>query len=160
MNFDDHGNLMPHQIHRIEAAEFKTEFVEKLPLSGTRSRLFHSLLGYNSDLVGLLKMPLRQWLNGSFVATKLNPEDIDVVNFVDNQAFDKNPDELMAFFTVGGSLEVWNVDAHLIPVYEETDERHENTLARIAYFQKWFGRDKVGRPKGFLEWQLSYEPGN
>ncbi len=64
--------------------------------------------------------------------------------------YDDQIEAIMRFLTVGGSLEVYRVDGHLIPVYEQTDERYATTMARISYFRKWFGQDRNGNPKGIL----------
>ncbi len=151
MQFDEHGNLTPYEPIPVKQTEIQNELVRSFPLSMTRDNLFDSFVRYNEELGAALKNEFRQWVDGSFVTIKQNPADVDIANFIANDRFDVNADALMPFFTVGGSLETWSVDAHLIPVYSESDERYENTLARIRYFRKWFGRDKMNRPKGFLE---------
>jgi hypothetical protein len=60
---------------------------------------------------------------------------------------------LIDFFTVGGSSDTYLVDAHLIVVYEKTDERYELTVSRMAYFRKWFGTDRMGNARGILALQ-------
>lgn len=57
----------------------------------------------------------------------------------------------MHFLNIGESLENYGVDGHLIPVYLPGDERFENTLLRLKYFREWFGHDREGNRKGFIE---------
>jgi hypothetical protein len=55
---------------------------------------------------------------------------------------------------VGGSGERYLIDGHLIPIYDEKDVRHENTLLRMEYFKNLFGEDREGNPKGFVELKI------
>jgi hypothetical protein len=57
----------------------------------------------------------------------------------------------LPYLTVGGSIETYQIDAHLIPIYEQHDPRFENTALRINYFKRWFGHDRNEHPKGFIE---------
>ncbi|WP_373515239.1 hypothetical protein [Persicitalea sp.] len=116
------------------------------------SRALRELDTDRIDLFDITDASVSQWLNGSFVTLKSDPEDIDLVNFIPfNDNLDNALEKLIPYFTVGGSMEKYRIDAHLVPVYPESDPRFENTKLRTAYFERWFGHDRDGYSKGFIE---------
>ena len=150
--FDDHGNLFPYQKSKLKINDCLDLFVSDFPASQTRQTLFDNLLRYRSAIFSELNQNFKQWINGSFTTQKLNPNDIDLANLIPySDALDSKIETILPYFTVGGSLEMYQMDAHLIPVYDETDPRFENTKLRLAYFEHWFGHDRNDRPKGFIE---------
>lgn len=150
--FDSLGNLFPYQRSECKINDCVNLLVNNFPASQTRQILFDNLLKYRAAIFSELNQTFAQWLNGSFTTQKLNPNDIDLANLIPyNDALDATIESLLPFFTVGGSLETYQVDAHLIPIYSETDPRFENTKLRLAYFEHWFGHDRNDNPKGFIE---------
>lgn len=150
--FDDQGNLFPYQKSNLKISECWDLFVNNFPASQTRQTLFDNLLRYRSAIFSELNQNFTQWINGSFATQKLNPNDIDIANLIPyNDALDSKIETVLPYFTVGSSLETYQMDAHLIPVYDQTDPRFENTKLRLAYFEHWFGHDRNDNPKGFIE---------
>lgn len=152
ISFDEWGNIYPYQKIGLDIEECFKALVGDFPLSQTRGFLFNNLLRYRADLFQTANFSFPQWINGSFVTEKLNPNDIDLVNLIPyGDDIEQNIESLMPYFSVGGSTENYQVDAHLIPIYNETDPRSENTKLRLDYFEKWFGHDRKYHPKGFIE---------
>lgn len=61
-------------------------FVTPFPSSATRHRIHQSFCRYRTE-VAALGVPATQWVDGSFVdSSRLDPEDVDVVNFCESSA--------------------------------------------------------------------------
>ena len=56
-----------------------------------------------------------QWINGSFVTTKENPNDIDFVTFIDSTIFKQNEAKLEEFWSF--ALEDEGLDAYIVKIY-------------------------------------------
>ena len=152
ISFDERGNIYPYQKVELAIDSCFDAFVSNIPLSRTRGVLFDNLLRYRAELFQKANCSFLQWLNGSFVTQKLNPNDIDLANLIPyDDDIEQQIETLMPYFSLGGSLEKYQIDAHLIPVYPENDIRFENTKLRLAYFEKWFGHDRAYHSKGFIE---------
>lgn len=147
MNFDDQGNLFPYEI----ISTTPTQMAESLTDSAKRRELFNLFTAYSRDLQFVLNSPFDQLVGGSFVSRLPEPNDIDVANLI---ALPDPDDDLieaiMPFLLIGGSMDTYQIDGHLIPVYAPDDERYANTIARIAYFRRWFGFDRHDFPRGIL----------
>ncbi|WP_439585576.1 DUF6932 family protein [Dyadobacter bucti] len=151
-HFDSNGNLAPFEKLSFELSAVRDFFVTAFPSSSTRQQLFNGLNRYRGDIAREIDGILSQWIGGSFVTQKLDPADIDIANLIQYDIKSEfEIEKLMPFLTIGGSAEKYGVDAHLIPVYPLGDERYENTLLRLKYFNEWFGHDRNGNPKGFIE---------
>ena len=94
LNFDLRGNLFPYEIIPCDLSEFSSVFVDKFSNSQSRKLHFDRYLKYSTDLKILVDLPfLKQWVNGSFVTLKNNPDDIDFITFLDHsvvKSLDKN----------------------------------------------------------------------
>jgi hypothetical protein len=82
ITFDEKGNLEPYHLISMNLTTLEANFVYDFPNSNKRKILFQNLINYQLDLRNLLKMSFIQWIDGSFVSNKLNPQDIDLVNLI------------------------------------------------------------------------------
>jgi len=152
VTFDNFGNLYPHNIISCNLKKCNELFVYEFPNSNTRLALFESYIAYRKAIFSVVGQPFKQWVNGSFITQKQNPNDIDLANLIPyNDELDARIEQILPYFTVGGSIEIYQIDAHLIPIYSESDLRFENTQLRMDYFKRWFGQDRNENPKGFIE---------
>jgi hypothetical protein len=80
--------LLDAGIHYMSLAEFRTKFVDKFPHSKRRKVIFDCFSSYAGVLLST-GIVTEIWLNGSFVTSKEEPEDIDAVAFFDQIKADK-----------------------------------------------------------------------
>ena len=89
-SFDIHGFLKPYGKVITDFASFEAGFVEPFEADSTRHQLFQGYVRYNEDPKQLLgSIRYTQWVDGSFVSTKINPLDIDLVSLIDHKLVDQ-----------------------------------------------------------------------
>ena len=76
------GHLFPYEIIETNLDEFEREFVDNFEENSTRKEIFERYLNYLDVLQEICKEDFIQWIDGSFVATKSNPNDIDLVSII------------------------------------------------------------------------------
>lgn len=82
-DFDQNG-LLPDGVHSATRQDFEARCVTPFPASTTRPAIFAAFSNYQ-DAIAALTMNVTQWVDGSFVdQTRLDPDDVDVVNFGDS----------------------------------------------------------------------------
>ena len=157
MNFDPLGYLTPTGKHTIPIADFRSRFVEAFDQSSTRLEIFNGYIRYLNELKGIIGniAKLTQWIDGSFVTSKLNPGDIDLVSFLDNQIVEKYEDRLQALLS-SEARKAYCVDGYVVRVYPQYHPNHFRTISDIAYWNDWFGRTKPNQnrkryQKGYIE---------
>ena len=74
--------ILPDGVYPCDEAGLRAGFVAPFPDSETRPAIFEGFLRLRAEVVGL-GIPATQWVDGSFVEAKLDPEDVDVVSFLD-----------------------------------------------------------------------------
>jgi hypothetical protein len=87
---DSFPPLLPLGWHPMDLSGVRRLCVARFPDSITRARIMDGL----DAVVGQLNrsgLPIEVWVNGSFVTTKLNPDDSDVAVQVVGEAFDAAP---------------------------------------------------------------------
>lgn len=72
-------------------ATFEAVFVNSFPTSLTRRGIFEAYMDYLSQLTDAFGTGFYQWLGGSYITRKPNPEDLDVVTFLDYQRYESQP---------------------------------------------------------------------
>ena len=155
-SFDIRGHLKPYGKNRIEEKELKKHFVDPFNGSSTRKKLYEGFLRYNADLQQLLNnQHYVQWINGSFISTKINPRDIDLVNLIDYKLVSTYETELKRFTTSLGKEE-YGVDGYIVKVYPEEHKEYMRMESTLIYWQNWFSTSRRNRskkrfPKGFVE---------
>ena len=75
-------DVLPDGVHFADESMFRGRFVDDFPDSPERAAICAGFFRLRRDALeqGLIAT---QWVNGSFVETKLDPGDVDVVSFVD-----------------------------------------------------------------------------
>lgn len=148
-SFDKLGFLPP-EIIRCSITELYENFVEPFPLSETRKMLYENWLEYIGSLQELTGSGFTQWLNGSFVTTKLNPQDLDMVTFIDYQIYRKFETDLEPYWT--HHLEDQALDAYLVTIYPDYHPKFDEFK---GFKDRWFSRFSTAKGtngmKGFVE---------
>ncbi len=154
MIFDENGNLFPSEIIETDLQTIEKVFVEEMPFSATRRTLFANFLEYNALLKSILSTSCVQWIDGSFATMKRNPQDIDVITFVDFQDYERSSIELE-------KLKQWRfdknkgIDGYMIKVYPPNTpsaKLYENDRQQWAFLFHSIKKSK--QFKGFLQIKL------
>ena len=153
ISFDTNGNLVPYDCIKLTLHEVKAHFVDAFSESTLRSILFNSFINYVDDLHESINQAIQQWLGGSFISMKVNPNDVDCVNLISfDKWLDQNVELLIPYLLIGGSRDTYSVDGHLIAIYPPTDERYEAiTIPFITYWQNFLMNDRHNNPRGIVE---------
>jgi hypothetical protein len=152
------SGLLPVGRHLVVIDDVKTSLVDPFPTSPTRTGIFEWWVSHREALC-LVSPVVEQWLDGSFVSTKLDPADIDVVTVLDGPDFDALPlfQQRLTQSLVNGphTRDFWHCDSYAILRYPAGHPGHADYLARHDYWDDTWGHlgplDPRGRlPKGFL----------
>ena len=82
-SFDQNGNLTPYNQIETDLDALKANFIDAFPTSKTWKILFENYLRFVYRFQDKVFPYFEQWINGSFVNKKENPNDIDIVTFLD-----------------------------------------------------------------------------
>ncbi len=156
LRFDTNGNLTPPQIFRITLPLLEELFVDRIG-GEKRKELFRHYTRYINDLRNVLSDDFKQWIGGSFISIKSQPNDIDIVNLI---KFDDNTEllieKLLPFFLIGGAKDNYCVDGHLLAIYAENDERYHSITEPVRrYWNNWLGKDREDNVRGFIELNIT-----
>lgn len=134
----------------------KAKFVDLFGEGSSRKRLFSGYEQYNADLKSLLNnQKFFQWINGSFISTKINPRDIDIVNFIDYKLVGAHEKNLQGFINRQGKA-TFGIDGYIVKIYPKAHKNFIRTKSDLIYWENWFSmsiknRRKQRYPKGFVE---------
>lgn len=149
--FDEYGNLAPYEVQGMELVEFEAFFVGAFGLSDTRRRLFGNYLRYVEELRNIVGTGFVQWIDGSFVANKLNPRDIDFVTFLDGQRYQRYAKDLMRLRQYRLNKEM-GTDGYFVAVHPEGHEQYQDYVMDRAEWLFTFGTTRTPkRNKGIVE---------
>lgn len=152
MAFDAIGNL-PAGIHDYDMGQVKSEFVDSFPHSSTRPAILSGLTAYRSHLAAIVAH-FEQILDGSFVTSKNDPNDVDCFISADANVINNlGPAEQIAFQQmVSGKVtqSTYRVDAYLCAYVPQGDPNYDNYRAMRKYWLGEFGFDRNENPKGLV----------
>jgi hypothetical protein len=154
LHFDNRGYLTPYKVIPSTVKEMREYFVENIR-SETRKEIFEKYLRYSDDLKDVLGgIPLKQWVNGSFVTMKRSPKDIDLVTFIDHYAVNKIGNKIDNFRSIG-SRKTYGVDAYVMEIYPNESSFHRLMKYDLLEWENLFINnrpvDGLYAKKGFLE---------
>ena len=129
-------------LNDLALSDLEMYFLSSFPESTTRPALIEGLKAYLAHLKSL-GVQIELWVDGSFVTTKLNPSDVDLVLFAPAAGLDTlEPQKQEAFSAL--------VDRATIKQYFGCDVLFcpsENQNMR-SYWRGWYGFDRNEQPKG------------
>jgi hypothetical protein len=150
LNFDEKGFLKPYEIIDSALEFFKAIFVDNMEISKTRKPLFENYLQYLDAIKNVIPNGFHQWVDGSFVTQKQNPNDIDIVTFINFQDFERN----IKTFDI---LRRWRfdktkgIDGYFVPIFPEN---HRKSVVFEMEKKEWifqFCNDRNGNSKGIIQ---------
>ena len=155
LEFNEAGLLVPPSIIASTLEEFRNYFAIE-SAGDVRNKLFENYTAYVEELKKISGIEkLKQLIDGSFVTKKENPQDIDLVVFIDYDVFEDNSSKLKKF-VYPDSVIAYGLDCYIVKVYPETHKLYFAYKADMAYWISQFDKTKPGKrnkrtPKGFLE---------
>ena len=153
VTFNELGYL-PSGFHNKEPAEIKSAFVDNFPNSSSRKEIFEGYLKFCKTLMALGIKNFVQWLDGSFCTSKENPNDIDVVTFLDYDKLNALPSEnqklLMDIALNPYSKELFKCDSYVVLVYPKGHNDYQQYLTKRMYWRGVWGFDRYDKPKGII----------
>lgn len=150
------NGYLPTGRHVVTPEDVQTHFVDSFPESVTRARLYARWRRHWASLDSVLPI-LSQWVDGSYVTSKVDPGDIDVITFLDGEAFDNlaGPIQDMAAALLAGknTKAVWGIDSYPVFVFPDGHPSKSNETTASAEWDAWWSRvrDDDDQSKGYLE---------
>ena len=144
--------------HDADLAEVKRAFVYGFaPGNARRKKVFGAYQRHYQEWRRILdsRQPLEQWLDGSFISSKAEPRDLDMVTFLPARQLQELPqDEYNAMIALfpqchvkGGLLHSFHVPD--LPRDASPHERLEAEAQRERMFKR-FSSDRDGTQKGIV----------
>lgn len=153
LQFNEYGYLLPYGPVESDVITLEKVFVEEFLNSTTRRFLFEQYREFNKLICEMLPNGYTQWIDGSFVSRKLNPNDIDVVTFVDATLYDQFEKQ---FDVLRGwrNRQPKTVDGFFVRQYPENHRyrvRYDyDCIDWLNTFGTWIDRTQKTRDKGFI----------
>lgn len=151
IEFDEFGNSKPYGLISLSMEECENIFVVNFPTSNTRIDNWDGLQRFNTDLKTILKCPLKQWIDGSFVTNKLNPNDIDLVSFINELDFVPSLSLFDMNRSDGYPKKQYNIDGYVIIDLPESHPYYAKMEEQINYWKDFFSTDREDNPKSIVE---------
>jgi len=155
LTFDSRGNLTPNSNIKCSLQLFHETFVQNIS-STVREELFNNFQRYFQELTKVLESNfLTIWIDGSYTTKKTNPNDIDVVVFV-NYTSVENFEDKLENFKFPNSLSKFGIDAYMVKVYPREHKNYHLYISDEMYWRDLFEKNRRNRrgvkiPKGFIE---------
>lgn len=149
MTFESNG-MLPAGIHDYTYSQFEEDFVTCFQTSQTRNKIFISLMNF-LKLIHSIGDPDELWVDGSYVTNKVNPNDADIVMFL-------NAPEMII---LGPQINVLRASFRELDIYFALAISSENQkqlsqddffiAANLRnYWKGQFGFDRADTPKGIV----------
>ncbi len=142
--FDENGEL-PEGIHEYTIDMFKHCFVDIFRDSKSRISIYQGFNRFNECLFeyGCIT---KQWIDGSFVTIKNNPNDIDEVTFFNANEINKlTIEKRQSFEQLIKNEDIKKIfSTHHFNVFEfpSGHPRYQLYCEQLKYWQKWFGTSR------------------
>ncbi len=152
MEFNADG-VIPAGIHNCALNDFYSFFVEGFPASQKRRPIYDALINYLRSLSNRYT-PYEIWIDGSYVTSKINPNDVDLVVFLNcEDLISANSD---SEFVNNAPLEY--IDKYIslaVNEYNESrispEDYQKHGINKRNYWRGQFGFDRNDTPKGIVK---------
>jgi hypothetical protein len=153
IQFPDGKDCLPPGRHQISEDEVEGLLVDAFPNSTRRRLLYEQWRAVREGIRRIVSVEA-EWLNGSYVTKKVEPDDIDMVTILSPEVDELDAaDRALLSGLVARHLseQLHGCHSFALVAYPEDHPNHESYLTAKAYFEKLFGHDRDGAEKGFLE---------
>ena len=155
MEFDLIGHLSPYTVIPTTFDVFEKILVQAFPNESKRHSIFEGYKKYVLKLKEVVKSNFYQWIDGSFVTEKMNPNDIDIVTFLNHDIFFQKEHDLLGLIAPESKL-IYKVDAAFVPVFPLNHKLRHTTEWDINFWRSFYGNtrpdaQKKQMQKGFIQ---------
>lgn len=151
LSFDPDGFLMPYTAVTADLESFKETFVGGFPDSATRGGIFNNYQDWLATFRSTVcQTGFYQWIDGSFVTRKNNPNDLDIVTFVDHAVYLEKERNIGAFKSLKFRKET-KLDLYFANVYPANHALRKNFEFDSAYWLDLFSKNRLKQHKGFIQ---------
>ena len=159
--FNIRGHLFPYEIIETNLDEFEREFVDNFDENSTRYEIFERYLNYINVLKEVFEEDFIQWIDGSFVTTKVNPNDIDLLSIIPFEIYETHLERISNELIAHHARTIYDVDAYIVPNYPEGHKKHIITQSDLSYWKDLFGNTRANKrtkkrfPKGIIQLNIT-----
>jgi hypothetical protein len=155
MEFDLIGHLVPYTVIQTKFEVFEKTLVYDFPTHSSRYEILEGYKQYLAKLKQIIGNSFFQWVDGSFVTDKLNPNDIDIVTFLDYQIFFRKENFLSNLIAPESKL-LFQVDAAFVPIFPENHRLRYATEWDMNFWKDFYGKTRPDThqrqmSKGFIQ---------
>ncbi len=157
LEFDKKGYLKPYHPIETDLNTFQQFFVENFELSQTRRAIFLDFFDFIQDFKKIICPNFTMWVNGSFVSNKLNPNDLDMVVFIDYDIYEAKIDVIESNFNNLRTTKKYPLlDVYTLREYPKTHFLHFFQQMDKVYWNDWFSKTRLDSKqkqhnKGFIQ---------
>lgn len=144
--FNEDG-LLEAGIHSYSINDFKNNFIDSFNTSQTRSIIYKNAIIWLKLINEKVMLPEEIWFDGSYVTSKINPNDLDLVVFFDRGAF--TIEMFNEFKVLKAQCKNYNCDAYMC--FHNNSAATGTDINDRNYWRGQFGFDRMDRPKGIVK---------
>ena len=150
MDFEANG-MLPAGFHDCSVQEFIDTFVDCFPTSQRRKVIVDALWDFSEEIYNI-GIPYEFWVDGSFVTTKINPNDADLVLFLQIPNMNLLGSQLATFRQkYKDTLDIYFAYATSPENQQLTDpSTYYQFVTQRNYWRGQFGFDRADSPKGIV----------
>lgn len=152
------ADFLPPGVHEATPEEIEAVFVHDFKGSTTRAVVFRQWQILNQAIERIIPIE-KQWVYGSFVTSKKDPADIDIITHFDGAAMDGlGPvDKMLVHGLISGhyTRDLHGVDSYAIVFYPERHPAREEYVKAINFWDDMLAHQgRKGEAKGYIEVKL------
>lgn len=130
--------VLPKGIYDVELSEMHCRFVTSFADSTTRSTLFNKFSSLHID-TAVCEIKFCQWIAGSFVTSKIDPSDVDVMTIIHRDEANALSESAVEFVNTvldghHSTEEKYGSHTFYATYFPTDDPRHETSVNRL---QEW-----------------------
>lgn len=148
-------------LHQATLSDIKTHLVDTFPPTSTRLKVYKGYKRHTEELE-TFGFPINQFVDGSFVSSKKDPGDVDLLGIADRKTVDALPaaerQRLNKLFLGEANKLDYECHTFFLASVPETDPAFAAFRATRKYWMGEFGFDRVDKPKGILTLAIQPRP--
>ena len=150
MDFNENG-LLQAGFHDCLYSDFWVTFVDGFPTSQMRRTIADAILDFSEELFSLAE-PYEFWIDGSYATSKVNPNDADIVIFLQYNDYVNHYNRLEILQRKYCNT----LDFYYAPAVSKENEKllnpvdYQDVINNRNYWRGQFGYDREDRPKGII----------